>query len=542
MASPSGKAEACKASIPGSIPGATFLLYCDQKKNELLKSLFFLVITMPHLNNWSSYEKVLLGIDNVLFYLRDFYGLHQKSTDVSTKNSFLFLNKIHFADPIENLGASFAKELARHILDDHQDGIITGILLLYTLLKGCLELLIQGKPLEQLIESLKQISQKLLIAMDQLSWPIKDFAKIRALLFTSTQNARVAQEISHCFELIGRYGSFALRIEEAPSSVYITQGFKINVRNQLPHCLRDQEPNTILNPKILVIDQYIHSLFPLLPCLQQTMIHQDSLVIFCRDIAPDALASLSLNKFHQLLDVTVISLHSILQTEPAIFEDLALIAGTKIFKEDTLPKPQYEELGGSESIEISKLGTTLVQGYGSSEVLALKIRQLKENLRLTENETQKNYYIDRIQRLQSSVAILSVSKECYPTYLLALTTLQEALHHGYVIGGGTTLFYAIHRVPFDHTQYHDVYHILKQTCLAPITQLIHNVNIDTQIAIQKLQSLGNPIFGVNIHSQQIEDFFVSGILEPTSKIKGIFMKTLFSTIDILTSSKLIKMR
>lgn len=511
--------------------------YCSLKEKGLLKDLPFLVITMSHLNDWSLHEKIFLSIDKLLFSLQDFYGPTFPSHH---KESLALLENTHFSDAEENLGASFVKLLAKQIVETHSDGIITGIILLRSLLKSCLEILAQGKSKATIQTSLQTTTSLLLSTIQQSSWSLNDGSKSGDLLFTATQDPLVTKKITQALEWVGPHGNITLRVHNLPSHEYVTQGFKIEAGRQFPHVFHIPAHNTdtLPAPKILVTNQILSSLFPLFPCFQEIVHNQEKLVIFCKDITHDALATLTINKLQNLLDVTVISLDSVLPTTPSIFEDIALFTGTKIFSQESflpyIKKPSYEELGTCASVELSEHETVLIQSYVTPEVLTLKIRQLEEQARITSCDKEKAEYIARKHRLQGSVAILPIPEESYATYHLALTTLNHAKRQGYVVGGGLSLLYAFQRCSAAiHAHDPDAHTILEQACHAPLSQLLHNTHIDAEVAIRKLLSIGKPTFGINVQTCQIEDFVSAGIIEPTMKIQNIFTYALEIAMKIL---------
>lgn len=494
-------------------------------------------------NNWSQCEKFFVGIDRLLFTVQECYG---QKTPEDPQEILSSLEKIHFVDPDEQLGASYAKDLSQQIFKTHRDGIITSIVLLHALLKECLDKLSQGISQQKLLSILHTAFHLLISAIQQSSWSWKDGSKAHGLLFTATRNFHITQEITQALSWIGPQGNIALRIQNPTNNhIHVTQGLKIDVGYQRPYLFHSAPHYTtsLSEPKILITNQTISSLFTLFPCLHTIASHRESLVIFCHDITHDALAALTLNHLQNLLKVSVVCLHSIIEITPSIFDDIALFTGTKIFSFDkdssSQTKPAYEELGTCASVELFEHETLLLQSHVTPEVLALKIRQLEEHANTAISEKAKAEHAERKNRLQGSIAILPIAADSYSIYHLALTTLSQAKRHGFVVGGGLSFLYAFQQCSEEIFRLSpDVHHILDNVCRAPLSLLLQNNHIDANLGIQKLLSIGKSTFGINVHARQIEDFFAAGILDPTLKIQDILMCVLHTIQKIFSNTHL----
>ncbi|MEF9519700.1 variant chaperonin GroEL3 [Chlamydia crocodili] len=490
-------------------------------------------------------KKLFLGIDKVFHSVKDHYGPLASSLSFFENEGYLVLSRITLADPHENIGVDFAKAMAKKIHKKYLDGVTTGIILLYTILKESYLLLDQGLSLYKLCSALKRMGEKLLTSLEIYSWPLKDSNKAKGIIFSAFPDLTIATELSEAFSAVGTEGFISLS-QLAVSNIQITRGLKIPCGYISPYFISQSTQRTVIlsHPRIFVTDKKITSVLSFLPLLQELQENGEQLLIFCKGIDQDAFATFMVNKFEELLQIVVVDLNHP-SLDPTFFEDITLFTGTTVFSQNFSPAMQLPErtsLGSCASVEISQEETVIIHGNSVSEVLALKIHQIEEEIRTNSSQETKTSLMKRKHRLQSSVAIVPVREKNKFFYSLALSTLTSALDKGYVTGGGTGLFYAsLNLCEEDKVSEEErgAMNVVQACCRAPLEQLINNLKLDSKVVINKLISLSTPSLGMNVLSQQIEDLIASGILDPLAKIKDIFSLALETGLNILSSKVII---
>ncbi|WP_348663212.1 variant chaperonin GroEL3 [Chlamydia vaughanii] len=489
-------------------------------------------------------KKLFLGIDKVFLSIKEHYGPNLSSLSLLENQGYLLLSRTTLSDPYENIGVDFAKDMANKIYKKHRDGITTGVILLYSLLKASYPLLDQGLSLYKLCCALKKMGNKLLEALGKHSWLLKDSTKARGIIFSAIPDYTIATNMSEAFATVGPEGFISLSQVES-SHIHITQGLKIPYGYISPYFISQSTQRTLIlsHPRILVTDKKITTLLGLLPLLQEVKEHNEHLLIFCNDIDEDVLSTFTVNKLEELLQVVVVCIND--HQENTLFEDISLFTGTNVFSQPYSPATQFPErasLGSCDSIEISEEQTILIRGNGVSEVLGLKIRQIEEEIRISDCQNKKAELVKRKHRLQSSVAIIPVKEEDKFFYSLALSTLTSALEKGYIPGGGTGLFYAALDLKSEEKLTEEekaAVDILQTSCRSPLEQLATNAKLKHQAVTDKLLSLSTSSLGMNAASGQIEDMIASGILDPLVKIEDIFSLALETALNILSSKVII---
>ncbi|WP_139413881.1 variant chaperonin GroEL3 [Chlamydia abortus] len=491
-------------------------------------------------------KKLFHGIDKVFHSIKDHYGPRISSRSFLENQGYLVLSRITLVDPYENIGVDFVKAMAKHIHKKYLDGVTTGIILLYALLKESYFFLDQGLSLYKLCFALRKMSEKLLTSLKKHAWPLKDGNKAKGIVFSALPDLTIATEMAEAFSSVGSDGFISLSQLEM-SHMQITQGLQIPCGYISPYFISSSPPRilTLSQPRVFVTDKKISTFLSFLPLLQELREHREHLLIFCNGIDPDVLSTFTVNKLEDLLDIVVVDLSRHPDLDPSLFEDITLFTGTNVFSQDfspTIRLPKRVSLGSCASIKISEEETIIIRGHSVSEVLALKIHQIEEEIRTSSCQERKTTLIKRKHRLQSSVAIVPVHEENKLFYSLALSTLTAAVDKGYIPGGGAGLFYAsLHLCDQEELSEEErtAIKILHMCCRAPLEQLISNMKLESQVVLDKLLSLSTPSLGMNVISQQIEDLIASGILDPLSKIEDIFSSALETGLKILSSKVII---
>ncbi|BAE80918.1 heat shock protein HSP60 subunit [Chlamydia felis Fe/C-56] len=491
-------------------------------------------------------KKLFLGIDKVFHSIKDHYGPLASSQSCFENQGYLTLSRITLADPHENIGVDFAKAMAKNIYKKYLDGVTTGVILLYTLLKESYPFLDQGLSLYKLCFALRKMGEKLLVSLKKHSWPLKDSNKARGIIFSSLPDLTVATEMSEAFSAVGSEGFISLS-QLGISNIQITQGLKIPRGYISPYFISQSTQRTIIlsRPRIFVTDKKITSILSLLPLLKELQEHGEHLLIFCNGIDQDALSTFTVNKLEDLLQIVVVDLSSLSSLDPTFTEDITLFTGTNVFSQNFSPTAQLPDrtsLGSCASVEISEEETVIFRGNSVSDVLALKIHQIEEEIRTSSCQEARSALTKRKHRLQSSVAIVPIREENKFFYSLALSTLTSALDRGYIPGGGAGLFYASLNLRDEEELSEEeqaAIKILQMCCRAPLEQLISNIQLESSVVLDKLLSLSTPSLGMNVISRQIEDLIASGILDPLSKVEDIFSLALETGLNILSSKVII---
>ena len=153
---------------------------------------------------------------------------------------------------------------------------------------------------------------------------------------------------------------------------------------------------------------------------------------------------------------------------------------------------------------------------------------------------------ERITRLSSGVAVIRIggATEIEVTEKKhrvedALEAVKSAQEEGIVPGGGTTLLKAASGLELEASTQDQMRgaQALVQSCIAPITQILQNAEISSDIVINSLSydNHGKNV-GFNVRTEKFEDLVESGVIDPAKTVKCALRNAASAAGTLLTTN------
>lgn len=441
---------------------------------------------------------------------------------------------VELKDPFANMGVAMGQEVAAKSKEKAGDGTTTAIVLLRALVQAGVKNIASGANPIAIKRGMDKALELVLKEIDSMAVAVKNNKDTRNIAAVSASgHPEVGEKIAECFEKVGKTGVVAIEEGKGTETVIeIVDGMQISRGWISPYFNTNAEKQLVEmeNPVLLITDKKISSAQDILPILQQVASAGMSLLIIAEDLEGDALSTLVVNKLRGTLKVAAIKAPAFGDQRKAILEDIAILTGAQLVTEDQgllLKEAGADVLGKATQITITKDKTTFVGGKGDAKAIKARIAQIEAQAKSATSSYDKEKLEERKAKLQGGVALIQVGaptesemKKKKQMYEDSLNSTRAALEEGIVPGGGVALLRASRAIKLDlNTEETVGAQILLRACEAPIRQIILNTGFDPSVTLNEVLLKG-PSFGFNAVTEQVEDLFKTGVIDPAKVVKS----------------------
>lgn len=479
-------------------------------------------------------------------------------TPLITNDGVTIAKEIELQDKFENMGAQLLKEVSIKTNDIAGDGTTTATILAQAIVSEGLKNIAAGANPVILQKGIKKATQIVVEKIKSFSTPIQTREDIAQVGAVSSADPSIGELIADAMEKIGRDG--VITIEESKTmetNLTIVEGMKFDKGFLSSHMITNNEKKTadLENPYILITDQKIENIKDILPMLQELVEMSKPLLIISSEMDSEVVTNLILNKLRGTFNVVAVKAPSFGDNRANILEDIAVLTGTNVFKEelkDDLKKVTLKQLGRAKRVNIDKDSTTIVEGLGCSEEIKNRINRIKNDIYDSDSDFDKERLKSRLAKLSGGIAVINVGavtevemKEKKLRIEDALAATKAAVEEGIVAGGGTVFIDSIKSLD----RYIDENvgdektgaKIVSKALEYPAWQIAENAGIKGDVITYKIKSLEEGI-GYNVLNDKFENMVEKGIVDPTkvarsalenaSSIAGLILTTEAAIADV----------
>ena len=507
------------------------------------------------------HQKILEGVDTLADNVASTLGprgrnvvLHQKDANpIITKDGVTVARFVELDDPFQNLGVQVVKQASSQTNNDAGDGTTTATVLARAILSNAQKYLVSGLSPVEIKRGIDAAVVAVCENLTDLARPVMSEEEVAHIATISANgDDNIGKLVATAVDLVGKDG--AITIEEARSvetSLDVIEGFRFDsgyVSNQF---VTDKRRNVIKydNALILVTDNKIETVEDLLPTLEVAARESRPLLIVCEDVEGQALAALIMNTVRGSMRVAAVKAPRYGEERRNILKDLAVAVGSKFVSREqgvSLREVTLSSLGSAKSIEVLKNNTTIAGGRGDMEQVEQRIELLKSELEQTDELYECERVQERITRLASGVAVISVGA---PTEIEmiekkhriedALEAVRSAQQEGVVPGGGVALLRAALDldVPVANEAQRVGVEVVKGAVRAPIRQMAVNAGASPDLILSALGDKATPAcFGYNFATSEIVDMYEEGIIDPVKVTKSALTNAASAASILLTTN------
>ena len=470
-----------------------------------------------------------------------------------TNDGVTIAKEIELEDPFENLGAAMVKEVSTKTNDVAGDGTTTALVLAQAIVKEGLKNVAAGaNPIivkKGIMNAVKVVTDKL----HDISTPVTNKTSIAQVASISAGDEAVGELISDAMEKVGKDG--VITIEESKTmktELTSVEGMQFDRGYASAYMVTntDKMEAVLDNPAILITDRKISSIQEILPVIEPLAQQGQRLLIIAEDVEGDALAALVVNKLKGVFNCVAVKAPGFGDRRKAMLEDIAVLTGGQVVSKDLgieFKDVTPDMLGRCSSVKVDKDNTTIVGGAGDPAAIEARKAAIKEQIKVTTSDYDKEKLQERLAKLAGGVAVINVGaateiemKEKKLRIEDALNATRAAVQEGIVPGGGIALITCIPELKkYAETLTGDEKTgalIVLKALEAPIRQIAENAGLDGAIILHEVLKANKKNYGFNALTDEYVDMVEAGIIDPT-KVTRSALENAASVASVLLTTE-----
>ena len=472
-----------------------------------------------------------------------------------TNDGVTIAKEIELEEKYENIGARLVKEVSIKTNDVAGDGTTTAMVLAQAMLKEGIKNIAAGADPMSLKRGMDKIVDLAVEALKKISSPVNGREDIARVASISANNTEIGILISDAMEKVSKDG--VITIEESKTSqteLNIVEGMQFDKGYVSPYMVTDTEKMEVVldNPYILITDKKISNIQEILPILEKIIQQSGKLLIICDDVEQEALSTLVLNKLRGILNVVAVKAPGFGDNKKAILQDIAILTGGEVITYDLgleLKDVTIKQLGKAKNVKVQKENTIIVDGEGDKTAISDRIKQIRNQIKETKSEFDKENLQERLCKIAGGVAVIEVGaateiemKEKKLRIEDALSATKAAVEEGIVAGGGTALINIMPEVNKTITNLEKEEKIGGKIVLKaleePLKQIVTNAGLESSVVLENVKKadLG---FGFDVSKEQYVDMKKVGIVDPTKVTRTALQNAESIASMILTTESVV---
>jgi len=444
--------------------------------------------------------------------------------------------EIELENKIENLGVEIMKEVAEKTSEAAGDGTTTAMLLTQAIASEGLKNVTAGAHPLTIKRGIQKGVKEIIKYLKEISKPISKKEEIAQVAAIAALDSEIGNMIADTISEVGKDG--VITVEESKKfglEREIVKGLQFDRGYISPYMITDLErmESVLEDPYILITDKKISALTEILPAMEKVaQTGKKDLVIIAEEVEGDALATLVVNKLRGVFNTLAVKAPGFGDRKKEMLQDIATVCGAQLISEELglkLENIELKQFGRARKVVAEKEKTTIIEGKGKKEEIDARIKQIKNELKRTESEFDKEKLQERLAKLAGGVAVIKVGAATEVEQKVkqkktenALNATRAAVEEGILAGGGVALLRSVKVLEKLEKELEEDektgVRILKKALEIPIRQIAENSGMDGAIVVEEVRKHEGS-FGFNAQTQKFEDLFTVGVIDPTKVVR-----------------------
>jgi chaperonin GroEL len=473
-----------------------------------------------------------------------------------TNDGVTVAREVDLEDPLENLGAQLAREVATKTNDVAGDGTTTATVLAQAMVAAGLRSVAAGANPMALKRGIDAAAASVAENLLKSAREVEEQTEIANVATVSAQDSKIGELIAEAFDKVGKDG--VITVEEAPTmglELEFTEGMQFDKGYISAYFVTDAERmESVFDDAYILLDGgKISAMTEFLPLLEKIAQTKKPLVVIAEDVDGEALSTLVVNKIRGLLNVVAVKAPGFGDRRKAMLEDMAVLTGGQVISEEVglkLDSVGLEVLGQARRVVVTKDTTTIVDGTGDAEAVADRIRQLRAEIEETDSDWDREKLQERVAKLAGGVAVLRAGaatevelKEKKHRLEDAISATRAAIEEGIIPGGGSALVQAASSLGDLGLTGEEAtgVGVVRQALLAPARWIAENAGAEGGVVVAAIADL--PVgHGYNAATGEYGDLMAQGVIDPVKVTRSAVQNAasiagMLITTEVLVTEK-----
>jgi chaperonin GroEL len=468
-----------------------------------------------------------------------------------TNDGVTIAREIDLEDPFENLGAQLVKSVATKTNDVAGDGTTTATVLAQAMIKRGLRNVAAGANPIALGVGIGKAADAVSQALLDAATPVAGKTGIAQVATVSCRDEEIGEMVGEAMTKVGTDG--VVSVEESKTmetTLEITEGIGFDKGFVSAYFINDfDSQEAVLEDALVLLHRdKVSSLPDLLPLLEKVAQAGKPLLIVAEDVEGEALSTLVVNAIRKTLKAVAVKAPFFGDRRKAFLEDLAVVTGGQVVNPDVgllLREVGLDVLGTARRVVVSKDSTVIVDGGGTHDAIADRVKQLKGEIETTDSDWDKEKLQERLAKLAGGVAVVKVGaatetavQERKHRVEDAVSAAKAAVEEGIVPGGGSALVQARAALkPLRDSLSGDQavgVDVFSDALSAPLFWIATNAGMDGAVVVNKVSELPAG-HGFNAATLTYGDLLADGVIDPVKVTRSAVLNAASVARMVLTT-------
>jgi chaperonin GroEL len=471
-----------------------------------------------------------------------------------TNDGVTIARDVELEDPLENMGAQLAKEVATKTNDVAGDGTTTATVLGQAMVHEGLRAVAAGANPMSMKVGIDAAVEAVDAALLAAATPIETHDEVAAVAALSAQDEQVGQLVAEAIDKVGKDG--VITVEESQTTgleLELTEGMQFDKGYISPYFVTDAErmESVLEDAHVLIVNGKVSAIADLLPLLEKVVQAQKPLLVIAEDVDGEALSTLVVNSIRKTIKVAAVKAPGFGDRRKAMLQDMAVLTGAQVVSAEVglkLDQVGLEVLGRARTVTVTKELTTIVDGAGESAEVAGRVAQIKQEIEASDSDWDREKLQERLAKLAGGVAVIKVGahtetelKERKHRLEDAVSATRAAVEEGIVPGGGAALVHAAAALESGLGKEGDELagvKLVRKALDEPAYWIAANAGFEGRVAVNKAREAGAGQ-GFNAATGEYGNLVKQGIVDPVKVTRSAVRNAASIASMLLTTETLV---